>query len=294
MPSEELYWIEPTGVIHNLNQDLPKMGVRPGKMGFGLPPIELITEQVPSRPGTRHRRTKILPRQLDIPLHFTEPTYEEFKAKLNSIENWFYPDPEKGPGILRITNAQGITKEINAYYQSGLQGNESLDSTGYNWQDAVITLLAPDPYFRSTAAITIVYTLGEPATFFPLLPIRLTRTDIFSDPSVNNTGDVPTYPIWTIYGPATNITLVNSSLSPVRTIEIAYTLLEGETITIDTREDMRWVLKNDGTNLYGFLTNTSFLWPLVKGVNNLQIELENSTAASSVRLDFFPRFVSGS
>ncbi len=294
MPSEELYWLEPTGEVHNLNEELPKMGVRPGKMGFGLPPVEHITEQVPLRPGARHRLTKILPRQLDIPLHFNEPTYEEFKAKLNLIENWFYPDPDKGPGILRITNAQGITKEIDAYYQSGLQGNESLDSTGVNWQDAIITLLAPDPYFHTTAAIVTTYTLGTPATFFPLLPIKLTRTDIFSAPSVDNTGDVPTYPIWVITGPATNILLVNNSLTPARTIEIVYALADGETITIDTREHMRTVLKNDGSNLYGSLTNTSYLWPLLKGVNNLQIELEGATGSSSVRLDFYPRFVSGS
>lgn len=290
MASEKIYWLQPDGTIRDL-MDIPNVGVLVGRSGFDMPPVEHVTDRVPLRAGARHRTVLTGPRSLDLPLHFEALTYEAFRTKLRDIEAWFYPDPRKGAGKLRVVSPLGDTREITCWYESGLQGNEAVNAAGLIWRDVVITLYAPDPFWYDSAPTVANYTLGTPAVFFPLLPIKLTRVDIFSSAVANNPGDVEAWPVWTLTGPMTGVVLTNKTPDPDQVVDMTYTLLAGETITIDTREDKRTVVKNDGTNLYGNLTAASYLWPLQKGANEIQIQMAGATADSKVNLSFQARYI---
>jgi hypothetical protein len=289
MAMEEILWIEPDGTQHNL-LDIPNTAVNIGRAGFDMPPVRHIMKAVPFRHGKRHEAVVTDERRFDLPIHFSAVSWELLRARIHEVERMFWPDTEQGMGKLRINMPDGTGREIECYYESGLQGNEGTDRQGINWTNKVITLLAPDPFWKATAASQQIYTQGTPAEFFPLLPIKLSSTSIFSDATANNLGDVETWPVWTIEGPMTRIILTNESYSPERVIDLTYTLLAGETITIDTSESARTVTLDDGTDLYSELTKRD-LWPLKSGINNIEIQMDGATVDSQVTLVWYARYL---
>src|SRR5690606_41912765 len=52
------------------------------------------------------------------------------------------------PGRLRYTYGDGSWREIGAYYLEGLEGDDA-DAQGIFHRHAVISLVAPDPWFYS-------------------------------------------------------------------------------------------------------------------------------------------------
>jgi phage-related protein len=289
MSREEILWIEPDGTQHNL-MDIPNTAVNIGRAGFDMPPIRHILKAVPFRHGKRHEAFVADERRFDIPVHFSAETWETLRTRIHEVERMFWPDPTQGMGKLRINMPDGTGREIECYYESGLQGNEGVDSQGTNWTNKVITLLAPEPFWKATAASQQIYTQGTPAEFFPLLPIKLSSTSIFSDAVANNLGDVEAWPVWTIEGPMTRIILTNESYDPERVIDLTYTLTAGQTITIDTDEDNRTVVRDNGTDLYSALTKRD-LWPLKAGVNNIEIQMDGATVDSQVTLTWYARYL---
>lgn len=290
---DQIYWIEPDGTQHYL-MDIPNTAVlADGIAGWDMPPIQHIEEKMPLRAGARFRTTTIEPRDIDLPLHIAAANSAALHAKVRDILSWFYPDPKKGPGILRVVTELGDSREIRCRYSTGLQGDERQENSGINWRNVVITLRAHDPYWYASLPTVQLFQQGAPVGFLgnPFLPLKLTRTDIFSAPSLVNLGDTDAWPVWIITGPMTDLVLSNLTANPDTVIDMTYPLATGETITIDTTEDKRSVTKNDGTNLYGYMTAASYLWPLVKGTNALQIQMGGATVASRVQLAYTPRFL---
>ncbi len=129
-------------------------------------------------------------------------------------------------------------------------------------------------------------------SFFPIFPLRLTSSQIAVDSTVTNAGDVATWPVWTIKGPGTTITLRNLTTGE-NLIFLSTVLGSGESIAIDTRPGLKTVTKQDGSNLFNDLDVTSSLWALPRGDSAIRLEMSGVDAtASSLQLNYRQRYLS--
>jgi Phage tail protein len=244
------------------------------------PPVLFDEEVVPEQPGARVRAVRHGVRTFVLPLWITAASEAGLRSTLRSLVAAM--DPLRGPGRIRVSAPGGDQREITCFYQDGLNLKEVLgQNSGPLMQRAPVIFRAPDPYFYDISdTLSPDYTIGTPATFFPILPLRLTNSDVFADLTVVNSGDVQAWPVWTLIGPGSAITLRNLTTGKVLTLSV--TLGAGESVTIDTRPGAKTVTKNDGSNLFGHL-GTSALWPLARGTNQIRMEMAGATTASLLR-----------
>ncbi len=271
-----------------------KIDVPYGLRGLDMPPSALIAQAVPLQPGARVRRVRVEPREVDLPLEILGESRADLRAELRRWTGRFNPRrPDGSPRTVRLraTTALGDVRDLTCLYLRGLEGQITEDALGFR-QRAVVTLYAGDPYwYDATATLDALYTAGSAprASFLGgrFLPLRLSSSTVFAQPTVDNPGDAEGWPVWTVIGPGVNPVLRN--LTTGEYLELALTLLRGERVAIDTRPTFHVggkTVRHEGKNAFGALSAASALWSLLPGDNSLQLELSGATADSSIRLAF--------
>jgi hypothetical protein len=283
--SEKISWIDPDGTENSLNTD--NYRVLMGANGRFMPPVSFVEEFIPFQYGSALRQVNIQPREVDLPLVIQGKDEIEVRSKIRELLHLF--NPLRGDGRLKVTAPDNSQRELYCRYAGGLEILESTDSKGFCRQKIILVLKAFDPFWYDTNTIVQTFTTGQPATFFPFFPLRLSSSTVFADVTIDNTGDIETWPEWIITGPGNGIILRNLTTGEV--LNLNTTLQDGETITIDTRPGKKTVKKNDGTNLFGSLSDDSSLWALRQGKNNVRIEMSSATNNSSVQLSYRNRYL---
>lgn len=255
---------------------------RQGASGRFMPPIVVKDRAVPGDHGTRFQHCRFDAAHPVIPVLLEGLDDTEFRSAVRDLAAVLNPD--KGIGKLRAT-FDGGTREQSALFVDGLDFAE--DYTTF----AIPSLLfrAFDPFWYDTTTVTSPFTTGTTASFFPIFPWRLASSEVFADATVVNDGDVDAWPVWTITGPGSGLVLRN--LTTGKVLSLNRTLLAGEIVTIDTTPGVKTVTLNDGTNLFGLLTDRQ-LWPLARGTNSIRVELSGATGATSVVLTYRRRWLS--
>lgn len=282
-------WVSPTGDVLNL-MDIPNVGIQPGRQGAFMPPVVRSEDVIPYQHGARVRYLSFGPRDIDLPLYISADTESLLRTKLRQILSIF--NPLDGEGKLRVTRPDGTKREINCRYHQGMQLVEDERSFGSVFAKCIVTFRCSDPLWYDATPLSNSFSGGTTVAFFPITPIHLNSSGIFAVPApIINAGDLETWPVWVIQGPGSGIVLRNSGTGELIDLT-GISLLVGESITIDTREGKRTVLKGDGTNLYGSMLPGSSLWPIYKGSNSIQVDMTGTTAASRVTLTYYQRYLS--
>ena len=256
-----------------------------GEFGYLYPPITHADERVPLEPGSRLRQTNVHARTIDIPVLMKGTDRADFLTNMRSFLRKV--DPTRGDSVIQYS-AQGVTRLLTVRYVGGLEGNYKNKQAMESWNKIVLSFKAFDPFWYATSSIVNEYTTSDVATFFPFFPLTLNASQVIANPTIDNEGDVETWPIWTITGPASDINLVNSTTGKILTL--TYTLGEAETIVIDTRPDAKTITLQDGTNLFEYLSVTSALWSLERGENDISLQMAGATADSAIELVYTPRY----
>ncbi len=281
---DTITWVDPYGVETVLTgQDTRE--IERGALGLDMPPVSFIEDQVPLQAGARLRRVNVGVREVDLPLVLSAASSQALRTALRSLLRLL--DPKRGTGRLRVQTEDGTERELSCRYAGGAEGVGGSPA----WRRVVLTFRAVDPYWYARQVTTATFDQGsELATFFPFFPLRLGSTPIFGDTVIDNTGDVETWPVWTLSGPGTDFTLHN--LTTGESLILETTLNAGEIVTIDTRPGAKTVLKSDGTSLFGYLSTDSVLWALPLGISSIRLEVTAATAATSVQLQYQLRYLS--
>lgn len=286
---ELIWWIDPQG-----NTTL--LGVSWGVTGRFMPPIEFEEDRIPGMHGAQVRNVRAGVREFTLPLwigsdpitgaHFSSPA--ELRLGMRHLVSLM--NPVWGPGTIKVQSPAGDTRMIRCYYAGGLEMDESLgDNTGWTAQQAAVLFRAYDPFWTDGTQTVVEYTTGEQPAFFPIFPVSLTSSEIFFSGNVENFGDIEAWPVWEFISPGTGILVRNMTTG--KKLELNVSLSPGESITVDTRPGLKSVMKNDGTNLFNSLTNGSSFWPLVKGNNQIQVEMTGALDTSRVRLSYEARYL---
>lgn len=287
--AKQLFWVDANGTENPLTRENGYILLK-GLKGFYMPPVEVIEEEVPFQPGSRPRNVKVKSREIDVPVKIVGKDPIDLESNIDRLLRMV--NPLRGDGKFKSISDSGRQRELSCRYISGFEMDQSSnDNSGATWQKAIGVFRAFDPYWYDSITTVQTFTTGETATFFPFFPLRLASSSVFADTSIDNTGDVETFPEWIITGPASNIVLRNLTTGEI--MQLDTTLDVGESITINTRPtppNERTVKKNDGTNLYYTLTDESTLWSLQEGVNSVRLEMSGSTADSSIQLTYHNRY----
>lgn len=147
----------------------------------------------------------------------------------------------------------------------------------------------PFARLNTTTRLLTTTTFYKSGQFFPIFPLTLVNSSLFASLTVANDGDVVAWPIWTIEGPGSSISIRNQSTGAILSLT-GVSLLAGESIQIDTRPNRRSITKA-GVNLFPYLSSTSTLWSLQRGDNGIQVEMGGTTDASRTTLRFTERYL---
>ncbi|MER6601199.1 phage distal tail protein [Streptomyces parvus] len=261
--------------------------VQPGIKGLDMPDYAMATDEAPGIDGYEVRQVRAQGKTISIPIAFwANDSRAAYLARRRTFIRSL--NPKRGQGTLTLTQPDGDARSIGVRYQDGMEGDESLDTAGRRWCIGVITFVAPSPYWTG-GEVTTEWKNGVSGDFFPVLPLVVGDSQVLGAVTVDNDGDDDAFPVWTIKGPATTVTLTNTTTG--QTLVLTRTITGADTIVIDTRERRQTALLNGVTNLWPDLSDASALWPLATGVNDLTLTVAGSTTDTSVRMTYQPRYL---
>lgn len=256
-----------------------------GWSGFNMADIEHIEDPIPFEDGSFYRRSKTLPRELDLDLIVWGVDRSDLFQRIRSLTHSL--NVYKGMGKIRFISPDGYDRYISCLYKDGMQGEEGTEG-GVCWRKMTLVFRAFDPYFYGSETSEVFMLDENPPMWFPFFPLNLGGDAVSSQLSINYDGDVKTFPTWTIHGPGDDPKLINQTTGESLSISNV-SLDETQTITIDTK--LRQITLDDNINLLPQLAWGSTFWTLEPGQNSVKIEMANATAASSIQLSYSPRYL---
>jgi hypothetical protein len=196
---------------------------------------------------------------------------------------WHTMHPDKA-GVWSVTGPKGV-RSLTCVYDN--DGGHSMDMmpTLRGWEKYGIYLAAEQPYW-SGDPVRRTWAQSAPVDFFGGVnkaPIfHISSGSSLATAAMTNEGDVDAWPVWSITGPTTSVTVGVGG----RTVTAPITIAEGSTLVIDSDPVKRSALL-DGVNVYKQLSSWNFA-PIPPGQN---MELSLSMAGTgSVMAEITPRY----
>lgn len=281
-------WIDAGGVEMPWNGETNYLATIGARDLTGMPPYALTESRTPLTDGAVLRYVLADVREVDVPLLVTASSYAELYDALAALEVAL--NPKSGPGKLRVTAPNGNIRDINCTYASGFEHDLGQGTIGS--LASILVFRAHDPYLYDVMATQIgpFFASTAPA-FFPILPIHLGSSSVLSSFSVDNSGHAEAYPVWTIHGPGSAITLTNNTTGKALALtgNGGLTLGASDVLTIDTQA--RTLLLNGVTSEYSKLSFASSLWLLAKGFNSIAVSMTGTTSASYIQGSYKRRWL---
>ena len=258
--------------------------VGPGMRGHDMPPHVQLDIKLPVDPGSAHVTTQIGTRRVFIPLIIGGSTPEEFREKKNDLMVGMYNQEV----VLRFDRDGTPARDLYCRYVNGLEGGLQ---KGKTWLSTVLVVSASDPfYYANSLAVSKDFTVGDAQLSLPWPPVKVAKSQIAEAIQETNVGEEMAWPIWELHGPFTYAKMVHSDIG--KEFEITVTKAEGEIIDIDTRPLIKTVEDRDtGDNLWPFVSPGGEMFPIVPGINNMSVVMNDATSASKVTLNYTPRFL---
>lgn len=294
--NEQLIYIRPDNVRYILHG--PPSRVVMSEEGFGMPPLEYVTDRAPFQHGDTVRDffVGVRPVQLVILQNFASRS--AYWTGRNALIDAIRPNRITSfstPGHLLYLLANGERRQLDVFPDSG-PGFAPKQDGWRAWSfTEVLRFTAHDPawYNPTLQTSSVVQSVGElvfPITF-PIIFGGLGTTV-----ALTYLGTWLEYPTVIITGPVTGPAITN--LTTGKSLALTATIPAGMTATFVLR-NQKTVTRSDGLNLLPFLTSDSDLTefalqpdPVASGgVNNLQISGSGSSAATSVEVRYYHRYI---
>jgi len=145
--------------------------LQPGARGLDMPGYAFTTDESPGIDGHQVRQVRAQAKEIVLPVAFwcddSRAAYLARRRKLIRSLN-----PKLGAGTLTVTHPDGETRSISCYYTSGMEGDESRDSTGMRWTMTTLTFSCPSPFwYGEPVEVSTAEPLVRPIVRIdPLLP----------------------------------------------------------------------------------------------------------------------------
>ena len=254
-----------------------------GLTGLGIPQSIVRIDDSASDGGT-WRFTKRGIREMDIPVVVFGETRDDVETNLRRLSNLLHD--RNGGTTLRASYDTGEIWELpDGHYVAGAESTRG-DDSGLHWCRWVLTMQFATPFWIRQQAQSM--SLGAGVTGRSLIPdlaeMRISSSQAIGALSVENTGDVEAYPVWSFRGPMDSVTVTAADGSAF-SYDVAIPL--GTTITIDTKAGT--VKNQSGTNLYANLGASPKLFPFPAGTSAVSVVAVNVTSNTLITVYYQPR-----
>jgi phage-related protein len=227
--------------------------------GLALPPVSIRLDEGVSD-GGYYISSRRLPRDIDMPITIIGEDRDDVEDKFRRFAKLL--SDRAGATRITVTYADESEWYIDGYYMSG--GNVTYGSNATSeFASLGISFRCPNPYWTSDTTTSATYTT-------------------LGNKTITNTGDIDSYPVWTITGPSTNITFTSPS---GETWTYLSSIGSGVVRIIDTFE--KTVVDGAGVNKYSELGATPNLFAIPAGTPIINIA--GGTLTGSIQVQFKPR-----
>lgn len=220
-------------------------------------------------------------------------TQAEFLARMDAWAwaIWTERNGEPAPGTLIVARPDGTSRQIPVLCtDGGDQSDDDASKSGLTWSTFALTWQALDPLWEDASPTVLQFGVYSASGVPPMPPVQLAPPTLLGQTEVVNTGNAESYPVWTITGPG-QPTITNTTTG--RSFGLDVSLSAGETVTVDTRPTKQSAVDGDGDDRWSDLVKSSprDLWPLVPGLNELNLSLVGSGSGSQVVLSYTRRWL---
>jgi len=234
MSAEKIYWVRPDGGTLDLTDGIT-YDIRQGVDGRYMPPFEFLSDAIYTYPGEVLRTVKTKPREVTLPItvytacgggHTIEAN---LRINLRTLTNAF--NPTLGEGKLMVVTLDSQVFILNCRYSGGMSLEESYSTGSGTFRMFVATFIAHSPYWWKPTEEDWTWSHDD--------------ADLANPQTVINNGDIEAWPVWTIKGPASSVTIRHTESGKYMTITPATALTANDNITIDTRPGKKDILFNN-------------------------------------------------
>lgn len=190
----------------------------------------------------------------------------------------------QGPGTLVYADDVQSRTLRQVIYETGIDGSGPGNLLA---RSLVVSLLALDPWWYGPAVSQLLPTVAVTGFDAAIAFDSVTPFDGGGSVAVAVTGDVEAYPVFTVAGPATTLTVGSGGFA----WQISSTLTSSDTLVVDHRPSSRGPRKNGGAVDWSLLTETSRLWPLAQGLTPVITGATGTTGATSVVMSWEPKYL---
>jgi hypothetical protein len=282
-------WTDPGGTRHEFGFTGSGYDVLVGLRNRWMPPATPVEDEIPFIPGSVLRGVNVRPLDFPLPVLVSGDTRAQLRQRLRELMYWF--SPGRGDGIFEATAPDGEVRLLHCRARD-IDLVEDWPQASELTQQLVIGLHASDPYWYAEDAeeSTFIENFGLPSPPFPVtFPWLFPSNILFAATTVDNPGQVESWPTWRIVGPGENPSLRNVTTGEVMTF--TWTLGMGESIVVELERASVNITDGLGTKLFSRLTNPSTAWAIQPGLNNVQVAMDEATSDSYVTLAYTPRFL---
>lgn len=248
------------------------------------PEYEFATQEFAGIDGAAVQQISAGPRTMTLGCDLIGADPTELRNRVRALTHALRP--RAGIGSLQAIADDGTSRSLLCYYRKGLEAAK-YQATRCR---AALEFWAPVPWWVGDV---YAYTWAPAAAvpFFPILPLNLSASSISGQVTVDlSDTDAPTFPLWTVLGPASSLTLTNTTTGQSLVLNAA--LGDGQGLVIDTRPGLQSIkaatLNGDGSvastgaSLFASLASDPALWALLDGVNVVTALLAGAGPASRV------------
>jgi hypothetical protein len=290
MPLDRTVYITPDGVAYDLN---PPTYIFL-EDGYGMPPIEYVTQRGPFQHGETVKAFFLRPRVIQLVIRKNGCSRNEYWAIRNGILDMLRPGRQglqPTPGTLRKYLSNGSVREYQVFVSEGprFPPHDINQWDEFSVQD-IVRFTAYDPRAVNPVSKQSVFLASAVQGVFPItFPWQTSSLGI--DGVINYGGTWITYPTLTLVGPLAGPTITNVTTG--EKIQLGTTILGGQNVIIDLAYGRKTVVLNDGSNYIGTVTPDSDIatFHLQPGNNTIRIQATGTGAASSIGVQWFERFI---
>lgn len=190
----------------------------------------------------------------------------------------------QGPGKLQYADGTDTRELRQVIYEAGIDGSGTANKLQ---RLLAVSMLALDPWWygpaNSQALSTSAVTAFDAAIAFDsAIPF-----DGGVGAGVTVLGDAEAYPVITVQGPATSLTVSCGGLS----WSIAVALSASDVLVVDHRPGSRGPRLNGGAIDWSLLSEASRLWTLPIGATSVISGIVGATGATSIVMSWEPRYL---
>lgn len=275
-------WVTASGVTYSLSDWTQGLVLdNTGVEGLHFPRITKHSSTSRSMPGKRSRGWRAEARDVFWPIQIWGESSVEWLSSYNAFFGSIHPDR---PGTWRVGFA-GTFRELTICGKFDDPHDYPLDPVLEAWGSYGVTLEADQPYWRGAPVKRGPWQAASSRPFFDPAGspgFHISRGSSFANATIDNPGDVESYPVWTIIGPLSGITVGVGD----RVIEVPFALTSGQVLHIDTDPRNVTALR-DGVDVTEELGFQSFAPVPSGGIASLDV---GGAGSGSIAVELVPLY----